>query len=228
MMTEGRRRLNQPLWGSYSHVTRGLKVTVDMEKHEFTCSCRMFEHKGILCRHCIRAMEMTNIATVSEKYVLNRWRKDVKRKHIDVKKRSLKSWSSSNLEWGLKVAKMILSLACKYQVPLQFDVHRPLRPDFQWAINEQQHSQGSSTVISSAASSAFRPLHRGSFSNWWTYGVGGTSATSSSSPFTPPPSQFGSGSSTMHGVCTASNGQPILLPQPLSRAVTSFLPPRPS
>ncbi|KAL2923970.1 Protein FAR-RED IMPAIRED RESPONSE 1 [Bienertia sinuspersici] len=67
------------------HVTRGLKVTVDMEKLEFTCSCRMFEHKGILCRHCIRAMEMTNIATVPDKYVLNRWRKDVKRKHLDVK-----------------------------------------------------------------------------------------------------------------------------------------------
>ncbi|KAL2941707.1 Protein FAR-RED IMPAIRED RESPONSE 1 [Bienertia sinuspersici] len=43
------------------HVTRGLKVTVDMEKLEFNCSCRMFEHKGILCRHCIQAMEMTNI-----------------------------------------------------------------------------------------------------------------------------------------------------------------------
>ncbi|KAL2901809.1 Protein FAR-RED ELONGATED HYPOCOTYL 3 [Bienertia sinuspersici] len=43
------------------------------------------EHKGILCRHCIRVMEMTNIATVPDKYVLNRWRKDVKRKHLDVK-----------------------------------------------------------------------------------------------------------------------------------------------
>ncbi|KAL2924899.1 Protein FAR-RED ELONGATED HYPOCOTYL 3 [Bienertia sinuspersici] len=43
------------------------------------------EHKGILCCHCILAMEMTNIPTVLEKYVLNRRRKDVKRKHLDVK-----------------------------------------------------------------------------------------------------------------------------------------------
>ncbi|KAL2930135.1 Protein FAR-RED IMPAIRED RESPONSE 1 [Bienertia sinuspersici] len=67
------------------HVTHGLKVTMDMENLEFSCSCRMFKHKGILCRHCIRAMEMTKIQTVLDKYVLNRWRKDVKRKHLDVK-----------------------------------------------------------------------------------------------------------------------------------------------
>ncbi|KAL2924913.1 Protein FAR-RED IMPAIRED RESPONSE 1 [Bienertia sinuspersici] len=42
------------------------KVTVGMEKLEFNCSCHMFEHKGILCRHCIRAMEMTNIPTVPQ------------------------------------------------------------------------------------------------------------------------------------------------------------------
>ncbi|KAL2898215.1 Protein FAR-RED IMPAIRED RESPONSE 1 [Bienertia sinuspersici] len=372
-------RLNQPLWSrgtevqlsetvtEYTlieriqvadpirHVTRGLKVTVDIEKLEFTCSCRMFEHKGILCRHCIRAMEMTNIATVPDKYVLNRWRKDVKRKHLDVKEKIFNLASTSNelcehavknvetffeeleqlrlrtgSENGLddfvvstqgsndatqtdyheqqnawdgvenpppgkrigrppsktpygfpqqkkskgssrskgstkgsvtKPAPQRTQLmeqcmnsfyntlsqtsslgVSKFPGALQFDVHRPPRPNFRWAINEQQQSQvhpqlngftehvagcysnstscghdyrgfqGSSTAISSAASSAFRPLHPGSFTNWWTYGIGGTSATGSSSPFAPPLSQFGSGSTTTHSVSTASNGQPTLLP----------------
>ncbi|KAL2933679.1 Protein FAR-RED ELONGATED HYPOCOTYL 3 [Bienertia sinuspersici] len=330
-----------------------------MEKLEFTCSCRMFEHKGILYRHCIRAMEMNNIATVLDKYVLNRWRKDVKRKHLDVKVAfhgpdktedelryvrlqyeyekifNLESTSNEQCEHAVKIAETFFeeleqlrlrmgpkngqddfvvstqgsndatqtyyheqqnawdgvenpppgkrigkppsktpygfpqqkkskgstrskgstegsvtkpapqrthlmeqcmnsfyntlsqTSSLGYQVPLQFDVHRPPRPDFRWAINEQQQSQGSSTAISSAASSAFRPLHPGSFTNWWTYGVGGTSATGSSSPFAPPLPQFGSRSTTMHGVSTASNGQPTLLPQLHLRALTSFLPPRP-
>ncbi|KAL2937989.1 Protein FAR-RED ELONGATED HYPOCOTYL 3 [Bienertia sinuspersici] len=332
------------------HVTRGVKVTMDMEKLEFTCTCRMFEHKGILCRHCIRAMGMTNITTVPDKYVLNRWRKDMKRKHLDVKVAfhgpdktedelrygrlqyeyekifNVASTSNELCEHAVKNAETFFeeleqlrrrtgsvngqddfvvstqgsndatqtdyheqqnawdgvenpppgkrigrpprktlygfpqqkkrkgsttskgstegsvtkpapqrtqlmeqcmnsfyntlsqTSSLGYQVPLQFDVHRPPRPDFRWAINEQQHSQlqvhpqlngltehaagcysnstsfghdyrgfqGSSTAISSAASSAFRPLHPGSFTNWWTFGVGGTSATGSSSPFAPP------------------------------------------
>ncbi|KAL2904112.1 Protein FAR1-RELATED SEQUENCE 11, partial [Bienertia sinuspersici] len=223
------------------HVTRGLKVTVDMEKLEFTCSCRMFEHKGILCRHCIRAMEMTNIATVPDNF---------------------------DLERGLKMAKMILSLARKVQMMLHkqitmsnkmlgmvLKIHHPENELEGHQVKPRRDSpskrkakvqrglkvlqkgalqnllyrgfQGSSTAISSAASSEFRPLHPGSFTNWWTYGVGGTSATGSSSPFAPPLPQFGSGSTTMHGVSTASNGQPTLLPQLHPRAVTSFLPPRP-
>ncbi|KAL2896683.1 Protein FAR1-RELATED SEQUENCE 2 [Bienertia sinuspersici] len=242
------------------------------------------EHKGILYRHCIRAMETTNIVTVPHKYVLNRWRKDVKRKHLDVKVAfhgpdktedelrygrlqyeyekifNLASTSNELCEHAVKNAETqtqlmeqcmnpfynTLSQTSSLGVPLQFNVHRSPRADFRWAINEQQQSlsiwlvdivtplhlvmttEGSLTAILFAASSAFRPLHPGSFTNWWTYGGGGTLATGSSSPFTPPLCQFGSGSSTMHGVSTASNGQPILLPQPLPRAVTSFLPPRPS
>ncbi|KAL2902145.1 Protein FAR-RED ELONGATED HYPOCOTYL 3 [Bienertia sinuspersici] len=261
------------------HVTRGVKVTVDMEKFEFTCTCRMFEHKGILCRHCIRAMEMTNIGTVPDKYVLKRWRKDLKRKHLDVKVAfhgpdktedelrygrlqyeyekifNLASTSNELCEHAVKNAetffeeleqlrlrtgsengqddfvvstqgsndatqtdyheqqnawdgvenppprKRIGRLPSKtpygfpqqkkskgstrskgstegsvtkpapqrtqlmeqcmnsfynmlsqtsslgYQVPLQFDVHRPPRPDFRWAINEQQHSQSMRVVV---------------------------------------------------------------------------------
>ncbi|KAL2929882.1 Protein FAR-RED IMPAIRED RESPONSE 1 [Bienertia sinuspersici] len=190
------------------HVTRGVKVTVDMEKLEFTCTCRMFEHKGILCRH------------FPDKYVLNRWRKDVKRKHLDVKVAfhgpdktenelrygrlqheyekifNLASTSNELCEHAVKNAETffeeleqlrlrtgsengqddfiktnwkspsktpygfpqqkkskgstrskgstegsVTKPAPQYQVPLQFDVHRPPRPDFRWAINEQQHSQ---------------------------------------------------------------------------------------
>ncbi|KAL2928740.1 Protein FAR-RED IMPAIRED RESPONSE 1, partial [Bienertia sinuspersici] len=56
-----------------------------LPKGELRCTCRLFEHRGILCRHCIRVMEMTNMPSVPEKHVLQRWRKDIKRKHLDIK-----------------------------------------------------------------------------------------------------------------------------------------------
>ncbi|KAL2935193.1 Protein FAR-RED ELONGATED HYPOCOTYL 3 [Bienertia sinuspersici] len=67
------------------HVSKELKVVLDREKGELRCTCRLFEHRGILCRHCIRVMEMTNMPSVPEKHVLQRWRKDIKRKHLDIK-----------------------------------------------------------------------------------------------------------------------------------------------
>ncbi|KAL2924135.1 Protein FAR-RED IMPAIRED RESPONSE 1 [Bienertia sinuspersici] len=67
------------------HVSKELKVVLDREKGELRCTCRLFEHRGILCRHCIRVMEMTNMPSVPEKHLLQRWRKDIKRKHLDIK-----------------------------------------------------------------------------------------------------------------------------------------------
>ncbi|KAL2923032.1 Protein FAR-RED IMPAIRED RESPONSE 1, partial [Bienertia sinuspersici] len=67
------------------HVSKELKVVLDREKGELRCTCRLFEHRGILCRHYIRVMEMTNMPSVPEKHVLQRWRKDIKRKHLDIK-----------------------------------------------------------------------------------------------------------------------------------------------
>lgn len=62
-----------------------MKVVLDRKTHEIQCSCRLFEYRGIICRHCIRVMEMTNMPTVPDRYVLQRWRKDIKRKHLSVK-----------------------------------------------------------------------------------------------------------------------------------------------
>ncbi|KAL2898192.1 Protein FAR-RED IMPAIRED RESPONSE 1 [Bienertia sinuspersici] len=67
------------------HVSKELKVVLDREKGELRCTCRLFEHRGILCRHCIRVMEMTNMPSVPEKHVLQWRRKDNKRKHLDIK-----------------------------------------------------------------------------------------------------------------------------------------------
>ncbi|KAL2893894.1 Protein FAR1-RELATED SEQUENCE 6 [Bienertia sinuspersici] len=51
---------------------------------EIRCSCKMFETHGILCLHVIRVMDMNLYEEPPEKYVLRRWRKDIRRKHAVV------------------------------------------------------------------------------------------------------------------------------------------------
>ncbi|KNA16107.1 hypothetical protein SOVF_092190, partial [Spinacia oleracea] len=52
---------------------------------EISCVCKLFETRGILCRHCIRALETNSVVDIPEKYILRRWRKDVYRKHMHVR-----------------------------------------------------------------------------------------------------------------------------------------------
>ncbi|XP_062147753.1 uncharacterized protein LOC133856714 [Alnus glutinosa] len=50
------------------------------------CTCRLFEFRGIMCRHAL--IVLTLIKSVEElpsKYILDRWRKDLKRKYTFVK-----------------------------------------------------------------------------------------------------------------------------------------------
>ncbi|XP_042964802.1 protein FAR-RED ELONGATED HYPOCOTYL 3-like [Carya illinoinensis] len=43
------------------------------------CSCALFEMRGILCRHVLAIMRVNKVKRVLEKYILDRWRKDIKR-----------------------------------------------------------------------------------------------------------------------------------------------------
>ncbi|XP_042956578.1 protein FAR-RED ELONGATED HYPOCOTYL 3-like [Carya illinoinensis] len=46
---------------------------------EVKCSCALFEMRGILCRHVLGIMRVNKIRSVPEKYILDRWQKDIKR-----------------------------------------------------------------------------------------------------------------------------------------------------
>lgn len=51
---------------------------------DFQCVCRLFEFRGILCRHLLAVLTQRKVTTVPSKYVLTRWRKYVRRKHTYV------------------------------------------------------------------------------------------------------------------------------------------------
>ncbi|KAI3897410.1 hypothetical protein MKX03_025428 [Papaver bracteatum] len=58
------------------------KKCVDFDVH---CSCKLFESKGILCRHAIVVLIRNGIRLIPEKYILRRWRKYVTRPHTKLK-----------------------------------------------------------------------------------------------------------------------------------------------
>ncbi|XP_074293459.1 protein FAR1-RELATED SEQUENCE 5-like [Silene latifolia] len=61
-------------------------VTVNLDFGEFNCTCKLFEFKGILCRHIIRVLQLKKVQFIPDKYILNRWRKDLVRgyEHLPV------------------------------------------------------------------------------------------------------------------------------------------------
>ena len=42
------------------------------------CSCKKFEFAGILCRHCLKVLDINNIKHIPEQYILKRWTIDAK------------------------------------------------------------------------------------------------------------------------------------------------------
>ncbi|XP_042460360.1 protein FAR1-RELATED SEQUENCE 6-like [Zingiber officinale] len=46
---------------------------------EMKCLCRLFEFRGIVCRHLLSVLVKRKVTTVPENYILERWRKDIKR-----------------------------------------------------------------------------------------------------------------------------------------------------
>ena len=61
------------------------KVALNENDQEVMCNCKLFEFKGILCRHAISVLIHRRIYTIPSKYILRRWRKDIKRCHTRVK-----------------------------------------------------------------------------------------------------------------------------------------------
>ncbi|CAH1427685.1 unnamed protein product [Lactuca virosa] len=43
-----------------------------------TCSCRMFEFEGVLCRHALKVFQIMNIREIPSRYILHRWTKNAK------------------------------------------------------------------------------------------------------------------------------------------------------
>ncbi|KAF5451928.1 hypothetical protein F2P56_026982 [Juglans regia] len=46
------------------------------------CSCGLFEMRGIVCRHIFAVFKCNGIKIIPDRYILDRWRKDIKRRYM--------------------------------------------------------------------------------------------------------------------------------------------------
>jgi zinc finger SWIM domain-containing protein 3 len=54
------------------------KVIVNPIEQMVSCSCRLFERIGILCRHALKGLDLVNIKHLPERYILKRWTRDAR------------------------------------------------------------------------------------------------------------------------------------------------------
>ncbi|KAL8131986.1 protein FAR-RED ELONGATED HYPOCOTYL 3 [Apium graveolens] len=59
-------------------------VTCNKLRSEVLCMCHMFEYKGFLCRHTLLVLQICGLSTIPSQYVLKRWTRDAKLRHIMV------------------------------------------------------------------------------------------------------------------------------------------------
>ncbi|RYR29494.1 hypothetical protein Ahy_B01g053899 [Arachis hypogaea] len=60
-------------------------VTYDSVAAKVKCQCLLFESRGILCRHALSMLSFERVNKVSPRYILERWSKNVKRRHTHIK-----------------------------------------------------------------------------------------------------------------------------------------------
>ena len=61
------------------------KVILEKNEGEIHCVCSIFEYKGILCRYIIAALSHNRIQLFPKKYIIRKWKKDVRRCYSKVK-----------------------------------------------------------------------------------------------------------------------------------------------
>jgi len=57
------------------------EVLFDPSTKDIECSCRLFEFRGILCRHSLMVLAQEDVKCVSQKYILGWWSKRIRRRH---------------------------------------------------------------------------------------------------------------------------------------------------
>ncbi|XP_074283038.1 protein FAR-RED IMPAIRED RESPONSE 1-like [Silene latifolia] len=58
------------------------QVTHNKESKETTCTCKMFERKGIICKHVIWIISGKRLHSIPEQYIESRWTKKSYRKPL--------------------------------------------------------------------------------------------------------------------------------------------------
>ncbi|XP_074306338.1 protein FAR1-RELATED SEQUENCE 1-like [Silene latifolia] len=64
---------------------RSFEVSIDTITGEYKCDCKMFEFRGILCRHIMKCLDVLDVKAIPHKYIIERWRKDLVRGYENIR-----------------------------------------------------------------------------------------------------------------------------------------------
>ncbi|XP_074320021.1 protein FAR1-RELATED SEQUENCE 5-like [Silene latifolia] len=64
---------------------RSFEVSIDTITGEYKCGCKMFEFRGILCRHILKCLDVLDVKGILDKYILDRLRKDLVRVYENIR-----------------------------------------------------------------------------------------------------------------------------------------------
>lgn len=62
----------------YGEEHKAHTVSFNSFEMKATCSCRMFEYSGIICRHILAVFRAKNVLTLPSQYILKRWTRNAK------------------------------------------------------------------------------------------------------------------------------------------------------
>ncbi|KAK9677155.1 hypothetical protein RND81_11G124200 [Saponaria officinalis] len=75
-------KVNEPFW---KKERRSFDVSINTVSDEYKCGCKLFEFKGIVCRHIIKCLDVLDVNIIPDKYILARWRKDLVRGYENIR-----------------------------------------------------------------------------------------------------------------------------------------------
>ncbi|KAK9724148.1 hypothetical protein RND81_05G051800 [Saponaria officinalis] len=75
-------KVTDPFW---KKDRRCFDVSIDTTSGEYKCACKIFEFKGIVCRHIIKCLDVLDVNVIPDKYILDRWRKDLVRGYENIR-----------------------------------------------------------------------------------------------------------------------------------------------
>ncbi|WVZ50704.1 LOW QUALITY PROTEIN: hypothetical protein U9M48_001936 [Paspalum notatum var. saurae] len=86
----------------------GATVVFDNADMTITCSCRMYESIGLLCKHAFKVFDRNDVFILPSRYIMNRWTKYAKREFYIEKKRARLSRRATSLALKCSVSKPLL------------------------------------------------------------------------------------------------------------------------
>lgn len=76
--------VEESIIGTHPRETQ-FRVNFNREDRDVSCSCLLFEFKGIMCRHSLLVLAQERVKNVPSKFILPRWSKNLRRKYSRMK-----------------------------------------------------------------------------------------------------------------------------------------------